>query len=507
MPVAVPFRSRVAGWRTLLVLALASASLPAAAQSMACGTYKDVDGGATLTIESEAHGFLSSPYQATERLRLVRQDNLLGTGNLSTGRLENWEFSDDDRTISGGYHTFQRQAAAACKPVPDMVEGSCMADTSDCLEALPDAAPAQLHAWCSEGVEVACTQLQDTYQRQAKEAHPQPAKAEPRMPAFCRDDASPDEAEACLAVMKVMASELMGMSVLGLQRSPDAPLPAPQLDELAALCARQQGEAFCSNVAEALWNGGRLQQAAEALQRSCAQRPGAAACDAAKALAIVSRQPASALAAVAATTLPCGRFEAGRGLLSNLHFLDGGLVEVAGLGSRLRARVQDGRILLRRDVGSDFVLQPLANGNLVGIDHDNRFGYYERMDKAASQCQPPAAFVEIPQPLDCPTVARKGGAAACCDDGKLLGCKVAGEELHRADKWQQAQPYFIKLCSAGVRDGCLGLAAGYVHTGDPKVPQTMAAICAKDGKGTHVACDVDATRNWPALKAEAEAAP
>ncbi len=153
------------------------------------------------------------------------------------------------------------------------------------------------------------------------------------------------------------------------------------------------------------------------------------------------------------------------------------------------------------------MLQPLANGNLVGIDHDNRFGYYERMDKAASQCQPPAVFVEIPQPLDCPTVARKGGAAACCDDGKLLGCKVAGEELHRADKWQQAQPYFIKLCSAGVRDGCLGLAAGYVHTGDPKVPQTMAAICAKDGKGTHVACDVDATRNWPALKAEAEAAP
>ena len=138
--------------------------------------------------------------------------------------------------------------------------------------------------------------------------------------------------------------------------------------------------------------------------------------------------------------------------------------------------MQDGRILLRRDVGSDFVLQPLANGNLVGIDHDNRFGYYERMDKAASQCQPPAVFVEIPQPLDCPTVARKGGAAACCDDGKLLGCKVAGEELHRADKWQQAQPYFIKLCSAGVRDGCLGLAAGYVHTGDPKVRQEFRML-------------------------------
>lgn len=502
MTVVVSPRRCLAAGRALLLL-LAATSLPAAAQSMACGVYAQDEGTATLTIESEAHGFISGPYQATERLRLVRQDNLLGTGNLSTGRLENWEFSDDDHTISAGYHTYQLKTAATCKPVPDMVEGSCMADTSDCLEAVPEAAPAQLHAWCSEGVEVACTQLQDTYQRQAKEAHPQLARAEPAMPAFCRDDASPDEAEACLAVTKVMGSELMGMSVLGLQRSLEAPLPAAQLDELAALCTRQQGEAFCGTVAEALWNGGRLQQSVEALQRSCAQRAGAYACDAAKALANVSRQPASALAAVAATSLPCGRFEAGRGLLSNLRFLDGGLVEVDGIGTRLRARVQDGRILLRRDVGSDFVLQPLANGNLVGIDQDNRYGYYERMDKAASHCQPPAVFVEIPQPLDCPTVARKGGAAACCDDGKLLGCKVAGEELHRADKWRQAQPYFIKLCSAGVRDGCLGLAAGYSHTGDPKVPQTMADLCAKDGKGTHVACDIDATRDWAGMKAQA----
>ena len=100
MPAAVPFRPRAAGWRSLLLLALASASLPAAAQSMACGTYKDVDGNTTLTIESEGHGFLSGPYQATEQLRIARQEDVLGTGNLSTGRLENWYFSDNDRTIS-----------------------------------------------------------------------------------------------------------------------------------------------------------------------------------------------------------------------------------------------------------------------------------------------------------------------------------------------------------------------------------------------------------------------
>ncbi|KAG1384219.1 hypothetical protein G6F59_017747 [Rhizopus arrhizus] len=89
LPFVPALRVGAAGWRSLLLLVLASASLPAAAQSMACGTYKDSSGNTTLTLESEGHGFLSGPYQATEELRIARQDDVLGTGNLSTGRLEN----------------------------------------------------------------------------------------------------------------------------------------------------------------------------------------------------------------------------------------------------------------------------------------------------------------------------------------------------------------------------------------------------------------------------------
>ena len=167
---------------------------------------------------------------------------------------------------------------------------------------------------------------------------------------------------------------------------------------------------------------------------------------------------------------------------------------------RLRARVQDGRILIRRDVGSDFVLQPLrAMAPLwPGWTRTTATATTSAWTSPATSCQPPPAFVEIPQPLDCPILARKGGAASCCSDGKLLGCKVAGEELHSAEKWAQAQPYFIKLCSAGVRDGCLWLAAGCAHTADPKVPQTMQAGDLHQGrrKGTYVACDIDATRDW-----------
>ncbi|MEK0267537.1 hypothetical protein QT383_16650 [Stenotrophomonas rhizophila] len=61
----------------------------------------------------------------------------------------------------------------------------------------------------------------------------------------------------------------------------------------------------------------------------------------------------------------------------------------------------------------------------------------------------------------------------------------------------------MKLCTAGVREGCENLASVYEHTGDEALPEQMAALCAKDGKGTHVACDVHATRNWGLMRVSA----
>lgn len=387
MPAAVPLRPRAAGWRFLLSLALASASLPAAAQSMACGTYKDSGGTITLTIESEGHGFLSGPYQATEELRIARQEDVLGTGNLSTGRLENWYFSDNDRTINTPYREFTREHAAACKTMPEPIEGGCVMYTSECLEALPEAAPVKLHAWCAEGVGAACTQLLETYQQQAKDAAPE--TSEPPMPEICKEESPSFDAEGCAAVARKIASEMMGKALLGLQHSVDAPLPPAQLDELTELCRVQQGETFCADVAEALWSGGRLQQARDALQRSCAQRADAPACGPAKDLAVLASASASALTPVPATAMPCGSFEAERSVLSQLRFLEGGVVEAGGREQPLRASLREGRILIHRDIGSDFVLQLLQNGNLVGIDSGNRFAYYERKPAAGNaRCTP-----------------------------------------------------------------------------------------------------------------------
>ncbi|WP_350259684.1 hypothetical protein [Stenotrophomonas riyadhensis] len=387
MPAAVPLRPRAAGWRFLLSLALASASLPAAAQSMACGTYKDSGGTITLTIESEGHAFLSGPYQATEELRIARQEDVLGTGNLSTGRLENWFFSDNDRTINTPYREFTRDHAAACKTMPEPIEDGCVMNTSECLEALPEAAPVKLHAWCAEGVGAACTQLLETYQQQAKDAAPE--TSEPPMPEICKEESPSFDAEGCTAVARKIASEMMGKALLGLQHSVDAPLPPAQLDELTELCRVQQGETFCADVAEALWSGGRLQQARDALQRSCAQRADAPACGPAKDLAVLASASASALTSVPATAMPCGSFEAERSVLSQLRFLEDGVVEAGGREQPLRASLREGRILIHRDIGSDFVLQLLQNGNLVGIDSGNRFAYYERKPAAGNaRCTP-----------------------------------------------------------------------------------------------------------------------
>lgn len=387
MPAVVALRHRAAGWRSLLLLALASASLPAAAQSMACGTYKDSGGTITLTIESEGHGFLSGPYQATEELRIARQEDVLGTGNLSTGRLENWYFSDNDRTINTPYREFTREHAAACKTMPEPIEGGCVMYTSECLEALPEAAPVKLHAWCAEGVGAACTQLLETYQQQAKDAAPE--TSEPPMPEICKEESPSFDAEGCTAVARKIASEMMGKALLGLQHSVDAPLPPAQLDELTELCRVQQGETFCADVAEALWSGGRLQQARDALQRSCAQRADAPACGPAKDLAVLASASASALTPVPAAAMPCGSFEAERSVLSQLRFLEGGVVEAGGREQPLRASLREGRILIHRDIGSDFVLQLLQNGNLVGIDSGNRFAYYERKPAAGNaRCTP-----------------------------------------------------------------------------------------------------------------------
>ena len=43
---------------------------------------------------------------------------------------------------------------------------------------------------------------------------------------------------------------------------------------------------------------------------------------------------------------------------------------------------------------------------------------------------------------------------------------------------------------------CENLRTVYENTGDEDIPGKLLSICKRDGKGTHVACDVYETTNW-----------
>lgn len=502
MTVSIPLLRRH-GWRATLFTLLTAVSLPAAAQAMVCGTFLAEDTGTTLTLESANQGYRQIPGQAPEPYLLSRLGNELKLADLDNGGVGALTVEDGGRRLSDRFNEYRLQKAAPCRPATVFPAASCRAEIGTCLDDMLSASNDRLRQWCREDVPAACKRLLANFQSEAHEARTLAATQEegPDMaePAVCKPESAQYDQAACLEAARDAMGQAFAKALLGGLAAADAsPLPAAQLDEITTICQAQTGGTFCAKAAEALWEAGRLVPARDALQRACTQGKDPRACERAAPLA---RLDAQALTPLAATALPCGSYVASQGLMDHLPFGDGGMLD-SGFGGKLRARLVDGDIRVRHDQGDDFVFKRLANGNLIGMDSWNRFSYYERTGEA-QQCSAPVVFVETPLPQDCPTLGREGGAQACCAAGKLQGCNAAGHQLALRDRWAEAAPFYLKLCTAGVREGCENLASVYEHTGDEQLPEQMAAICAKDGKGTHVACDVHATRNWGLMQVSA----
>lgn len=489
--------------RCLLLSVLMLVGLPAAAESMLCGTFKAEDTGTTLTLQSPNQGFRQSPEQPPEPYLVSRRGNALTLAGLDNGGVWSLTVQEGGRVLGNDVSTYRLQQAARCQPAAVFPPTSCRAQIDTCLHDLPLANSTTLRQWCEEGVPAACKGLLANYQSQASDARAPvtPADEDPELaePAVCKPDSGRYDQAACReAAREVMGKALAKALLGGLAAGDPPPLPAAQLDEITALCKAQTTGTFCAKAADALWAAGRLLPARDALQRACTQGQDPRACQRAAPLASLD---ARTLAPVAATALPCGSYLADQGLMDHLPFGDGGMID-SGFGGKLRARLVDGDIRVRHDQGDDFVFKTLANGNLIGMDSWNRFGYYQRVGEAR-QCSAPVVYVETPLPQDCPGIGRPGAAQACCAAGKLQGCNAAGHQLALSGRWAEAAPFYLKLCTAGVREGCENLASVYEHTGDEQLPAQIDALCAKDGKGTHVACDVYATRNWALLQASA----
>ena len=502
--VSLPLLRRY-GWRATLFTLLTAVSLPtvAATQAMVCGTFASEDSGTTLTLHSANEGVRQIPGQAPEPYLLSRLGDELKLADLDNGGVGSLTVADSGRRLSDRFNTYRLQKAARCRPAAVFPAGSCRAEIGSCLHDMLFASNDRLRQWCSEEVPAACKRLLANFQSEAREARTLAATQDEGpdrdAPAVCKPDSVQYDQAACLEAARDAMGQAFAKALLGGLGAADAsPLPAAQLDEITTLCRTQTGGTFCANAAEALWDAGRLIPARDALQRACTLGKDPRACERAAPLAGLD---AKALTPVAATALPCGSYVAGQGLMDHLPFGDGGMID-SGFGGKLRARLVDGDIRVRHDQGDDFVFKRLVNGNLIGMDSWNRYSYYERTGEA-QQCSAPVVFVETPLPQDCPTLAREGGAQACCAAGKLQGCNAAGHHLALRNRWAEAAPFYMTLCTAGVREGCENLATVYEHTGDEALPEQMAALCAKDGNGTHVACDVHATRNWGLMQVSA----
>lgn len=491
---------RPRGWRAAVLLLLAGACAPALAAPPTCGTWQDESGSTRLVIESPNQGYRQTDGFGAQPYLLDRKGDTLQVADLDDGYIRSLGISEGGRVLADTLAEYRQVASARCRPAATFAAGTCGADIGTCLAGLSTVGDARLLQWCGEGVPAACKQLLEHYRTAAVAAEPAPEDPALAEPAVCRQDSGQYDAQACRAAAREVMGKAMASLILGAMRRDDAPLPAAQLDQVLQLCQRQTAGSFCADVATVQWDNGRYLQARDALQLACRTGQDRDTCAKAEVLAGI---PAAELRTVPATGLPCGSYLGGRGLMDHLAFGDGGMLS-AGFGGTLRARLENGEIRIRHDQGDDFVFRTLANGNLIGIDRWNRYGYYVRQPGVGAQhCSAPVVFVEVPLPQDCPAVAEPGGAQACCAAGKLQGCNAAGHQLGLRERWDEAAPFYQRLCAAGVREGCENLATVYQHTGDDALPEAMAALCAKDGKGTHVACDVHATRNWPLLAAGA----
>lgn len=474
----------------LLALApLALFSLPASADSLACGTYLDAESGTRLTITDGRNARLLREDMAPATYWHRRDGGSAHLYNLDDGYIDDYRVSADGRTLTGEDAAFRKtfvlQDAATCAKVPLATPGSCAAEMDACMAGMDLASAATLKRRCEEGVPYACGRWIASLRDAAKA----PSSLSDGPPPVCREGAPSFDATACDTAIAKALGEALAEATTAMSAD-DAPLSSAPLDALPALCERQGSAKTCGIVAEELWTGGRYAEARIALRAACERGEDPAACRHAAALSSLDD---GALQGAPATALPCGRFVADTGLMSELAFGDRGRVE--GIGGTLRARLQDGLVRIRHDKGGDFVFGRLGDDHLLGLDDWNRYALYRREGEAAT-CAAPVAFVETAMVEDCPQPGPES-AAACCARGSLHGCNIAGHQAALANDWAGAKPHYQKVCAAGVRIGCENLAQVYAHVEDDAIPDALDALCAANPQ--HVACDVRETTNWDML--------
>jgi hypothetical protein len=466
------------------------------AEALTCGSYVDAESGARLVVIDGERARVVREGMPPSSQRYRRDGATLRLYDIDEATIDDYTLSTDGRTVTGSEAAFRKRfvfdSPTACTTIPAAAPGTCAAEIDACIATVDLAADATLRRYCDEGMPFACMKLIDRDRQRAARPAADAGNAgdADTPPPVCREDTPTFSADACeQAVAKLLGAAL---AVVATSMYADAvPLPAQQLDALPALCAGSDSAKVCGKVAEELWRGNRYSEGRAALGRACDPGGDPDACrHAASLAALLDTQ----LKVSPSTMLPCGRYIADTGLMSELDFGDRGLI-TGGLGAELRARLEAGFVRIRHDKGGDFVFARIDDDRLLGLDDWNRYALYRR-DGGAATCAAPVMFEEMPLVEDCPQPG-KDTAQACCARGSLHGCNSVGHQLALNSAWAEAKPYYFKVCAAGVRIGCENLTQIFARGGDDTVLDDLDEICATNPR--HVACDVRETTDWAAL--------
>lgn len=504
-----------------LLLALAPAAF---SQPLACGRFVDDTGSTTVVLEGPDRGYEINHSGDRRDFLLQEADGQQTVIDLASGAEEPLTISQRGRAIEWSWDHLTLRAPAQCKAPVHHRQGSCLADPLGCLKDRYEKDTAALEAGCADGMIALCRELPARYRKDAQalrdadggddadfsehqliamRAHMEKAFDAMGFPASCRDDSGVTDEEACAKdldarpeladkiVQALREASLVAGTVQLLAPQPDAPLPEMHRTKLHAYCQARPHGSFCTEVAEQHWDAGDLPRATAALALACTAGD-TQAC----AFAPPLQQLGAELVPQAAGALPCGTYASQRALMDSLQFGDRGLVDL-GMG-QLRARVEGDAIRIRHDQGGDFVLKPLPNGDLLGMDRWTRFQRFQRTDAGSgpASCAPPVRFNDVPLPQDCPKALVDGGAEACCASGKLQGCNVLGTRLGLQGQWVQASAQYLKVCRAGIREGCENLVTAQERGTGVDAHGMLQALCQADPERRHVACDLLETRNW-----------
>ncbi|KAF1012983.1 MAG: hypothetical protein GAK31_03810 [Stenotrophomonas maltophilia] len=514
MPAFAP-RTLIAAFITLVLL-LPCAQIAAATGLPRCGLFEDESGDNQLRVDGPDRGVEKGSYISDRPFVVQHSEGSFNLVGLTFGLVSDLKVQRDGRALQKDDKRYRLTQPAACLPPAEHAPGSCLADARQCLYNHHELSLPALESGCAEGVPQLCQSLPDRYRKADQapgsdtpteaqiaviQATIEKSMAEVDFPRQCRDDDPAADAEACMAIMEerpelvatLIRTASMAASMVELFSPADKPkLSDARLQRLQGLCTQVRESGFCMEVAMLQWDAGNLQEGRAALQVAC---DGGDETSCRQATALL--QLGAHLVPQAARAVPCGRYVAPGGMLDELTFGDGGMVEV-GFGSRVRARVEDGQIRMRHEAGGDYVLQPLANGDLLGLDDSMRFERFQRQPGDA-QCSAPLEFDAVPFPQDCPCAPIDGEAEACCAAGRMQGCNVLGSRAALDGKWIEASQHYQKVCQAGIREGCENLVGLMEISSRVDVRPMLEAVCEADGSGRHVACDVLATRNWGLL--------